>query len=485
MKLLKPLLVIVLITGCTVGPDYQAPEPVNYGLPQTGIEVDTQTSMANLSWREYYDEPELQLLIEKALQNNLDFKIARESVLQSLRARGISDISMLPSFGLNLDGERDRASALTSSEPTIDDEFNFNIGLDWQIDLWGKLRRASEASLAQLQASQANMYGVKVSLIAQTAALYYELQDINARTALTESNIDARQSSKKIADLRHKQGIISGLDVRQAEVSLAQEKVKLPELKSSKNQLMFSLSVLIGEPPGTQIIGQRRDIEAYQGAIPAGMPASLLKRRPDIVAAERAIQAANAEIGVATADYFPNIQLTGRYGIRSLELKDILDTGGKSWLWEANIDMPLFDWGRTSMNVDIAKSLHRVALLNYQKAVLAAFQDVSSTLEDYQQAFTLFDLRKSLVVATRENLRIAELRYSNGVVSYLDVLDAQRNHATAEQELSSAIKTKQLAMVNLYRSLGGGWQQPGDDCMSSRDNENEGTPETDACLVMD
>ncbi len=465
MEKINPFIVAILtslfaLSACTtVGPDYKAPKAVNIDLPQTGILLDTTVNLSDLSWRQYYRQPELQQLISKALSHNIDLRIARTSVEQSARVHRLSEIALLPSLGGEFTGERESASGLTSSSPSIDNEFNLTASASWEIDFWGKLTRASEASLASLQASEAQLYAAKISLIAQTATLYYNLQDINYQVALTKSNIEARRKSKHIADLRHKQGVISGLDVRQAEVSLAQERIKLPSLQRKQNQLMFQLSLLIGELPKKQEIGKRQDVKATLGALPVGLPADLLKRRPDIIAAERKVEVASAGIGIAKADYFPNIMLTADIGNRSADLTDILSSAGRRWIIEANVNMPLWDWGRVDLNVETAEANYQVALLKYQQAVLVAFSEVASSLEDYKDAFTVFDLRKSLLTATKENLRIADLRYANGVISYLDVLDAQRNHATAEQELSSAIKAKQLAMVNLYRSLGGGWQK--------------------------
>jgi multidrug efflux system outer membrane protein len=480
-----PLIALVIISfGCTVGPDYIAPEPKVASWPTTGIDLDTKNSMANLNWQEYYQEPELQVLIEKALLNNLDLRQAKESVMQSFRTRDISELSHLPSFTANLDGERDSISALASSDPRIENEFDLNVGLRWEIDFWGKLRRASEGAMANLQANKANLYAAKISLIAQTSTIYYELQDVNARMALAESNIQARQHSKHIADLRHEQGVISGLDVRQAEVSLAQEKIKLPGLKRAKNTLMYQLSVIMGESPKQQIIGSRNDELVYRQKIPVGLGSELLKRRPDIIAAERNLQASNASIGVAKADYFPNILISGRFGNRTRDFDDILEDDGRSWLLDANIEMPLWDWGRTKMNVENAQSAYQVSLMQYQKVVLESFRDVATSLENYQEAFTVYDLRNALVVATKENLRIANLRYANGVVSYLDVLDAQRSHATAEQELSSAVTAKQLSMVNLYRSLGGGWQPIEQQCLQGEELVSHNGTEQEGCPIM-
>lgn len=455
----------LLLAGCTVGPDYQAPEHQVAQWPDSGLDYETQRSMAELDWREFYPELELQALIEQALLNNLTLKQSIETVRQSARIRTSSDLAVLPVVGANLTGEREKTSALTSTVSSLKDEYALNAGVSWEIDFWGKLARASESALATYEADRASLYAAKISLIAKVAALYYDIQNVMASIELTNANISSRGASRDIAVLRHKQGVISGLDVRQAEVELAQEKIKIPALEKRKQALMYELSVLVAQPPQEQTIGKRVDNLTYLGAIPSGLPADLLKRRPDVIAAERRIQAASAKIGVAKASYFPNIALTGRFGTKSTDFSDLLLSDGKTWKLGGNLTMPLFDWGKISRNVDNAESQYQVALMRYQAQVLEALREVATTLASYHEAFEIYDLQTSLVAATKENLRIARLRYQNGVVSYLDVLDAQRSHASAEVALSSSISAKQIAMVNLYHSLGGGWQTAERQCV--------------------
>ncbi len=457
MKLRRLALCIFLVTGCTVGPNYQKPKVIEESWPVIGVDIDTQTSMANLHWREFYPETELQALIERALLHNISLKRSLSSVVQSRNIKGITDNALLPSLGVVMDGERESESGLTNEVPEVADEFNLNFGARWEVDFWGKLGRASESSLATYQANKANLYAAKISLIAQVATLYYQIQDVSARVLLTEQNIESRSKSKHIAVLRHKQGVISGLDVRQAEVELAQEAIKIPALNREKNTLMYQLSLLLGEVPKQQIIGSRASSFTYQNSIPAGITSQLLKRRPDIISAERKMQAANALIGVETANYYPNIALTGQYGFSTEAFTDLLKSNGSTWLVNAEINMPLWDWGTIELKVENAKANYEMTVLEYKQQILMALSDVFSAIEYYQEAFEVYELRQTLVLATKENLRIAKLRYQNGVVNYLAVLDAQRSHSSAEQELSRSIEAKQISMVNLYRSLGGGW----------------------------
>ncbi|NTS75581.1 efflux transporter outer membrane subunit [Catenovulum sp. SM1970] len=455
-------LLTLALTGCAVGPDYQKAEslPVSQQeLPNWQLEnqyFSPDASIAEQEWRSFYQDEHLQGLIEKALNKNIDLRIASERVYRAQTGLIQRDADYSPQLAMNFDADREKTSAALTSDPKVDNEFKWTGYVTWELDLWGKLRRAKDAAIADLQATQADFYAAKISLIAQVADLYYQIQDTQHQIWLTQNNITAREKSKRIAELRHKQGVISGLDVSQSNVELVQEKLKLPALHNRLNSQMYQLSILLDQSPKKLNIPSRTEISLKNKGIPVGLPSTLLKRRPDIIASERKLYAATSNIGVAKADYFPNISLIGEVGAKSLEFDTLLDNA-EYWEIGADIRMPIFNWGATKANVDNKRSEYREAILNYRKSIFTAFRETAEAIENVHKNQVEFVLKKELLAATNEYLRIARLRYDNGVVSYLDVLDAQRSQAQSQQDFSAAAQALQSSYVNLYKALGGGW----------------------------
>lgn len=450
----------LFLTGCMVGPNYEKPEPVagteQWHDAEQGIK--TTESIAEINWREFYKEPELQVLIDTALKNNIDLLISAERVFRSQRSITESDAALLPSVDIRYFSEREGLSEEISGEKSaIDNEAELHGLLKWEIDLWGQLRRASEAATSEWQASYADMYGARISLIGQVANLYYDIQDSKKQLVITEGIIKDRQFSLDTNRLRHKQGTISGLDVTQSLVEVLKEKVRVPGLIQDLRGLNYQLALVLAESPHQFDIPERAEVKPYEGGIPAGLPSSLLTRRPDIIAAERNLQVASAGIGVAKGNFFPSISLSGEHGRKSKDLTDLLSFTSRNWLYSINILGPVIDWGANKANLDQAKSSYRQALLEYRDAVFSALKDTADSFDNYDKANGVYELRNELLVATEENLKIALLVYKNGVIDYIEVLDAQRSNANAQQDLSAAVNALQNARVRVYESLGGGW----------------------------
>jgi outer membrane protein, multidrug efflux system len=463
MKAQKPLSLITLIflSGCVVGPDYEKPpEITGENTPEWSLNKDFYTSsssIAGIDWQSFYKEPTLQTLIQKALDNNIDLKVASERVYRAKAGLKQSNASFLPQVDMTFEGEREKTSpALSTTSPKIDNEFQWSGNVSWEVDLWGKLRREHEANLAGLEATQADFYGSRISLIAQVANLYYQIQDAKNQIQLTNNNIVAREKSKLIAELRHQQGIISGLDVSQSNVELMQEQLKLPSLHNELNSAMYQLSILLDQSPRQLSIPDRPQGIQLKTELPVGLPSELLKRRPDIIAQERKLHAAMAKIGATKADYFPNISLVGSLGAKSVEVNDLLDNA-EYWELNGEISMPIFNWGVTKANVLKAESEYRENVLIYRKAIYIAFKEAAEAIENVERNRTEYALNKKLLAATNEYLRIAILRYDNGVISYIGVLDAQRNQAKSQQDFSSSTESLETSIVSLYKTLGGGW----------------------------
>lgn len=452
-------IIACLLAGCALGPDYEKPSTsIEQQAWQTNFDnLESSQSIASSSWKVLYDDPELQRLIQKALDNNLDLKIAFETLYRARNAVVVQDAALLPNVEAEFFHDKEKLSQAFSGNENIVNDFRLLGRVSWEIDLWGKLRRQSEASLANYQASEADYYGTRISLIADVAQTYYDIQNTMAQVALTQSNIEAREKSKHIAELRRKQGVISGLDVSQTHVELVTEKLKLPALNNQLKSQQYQLAILIGELPSAIDVKSRAiELDLHRKNVPVGLPADLLKRRPDIVSQERQLQAATANIGVAQANYFPNMTLSGYYGGKSAELSSLLDSAD-TWLIGVDVSMPLFTWGKTTAQVKDYESQYREALLSYRKTVLNAFRESAEALELYEQSLTEYELQQELLLATQENMRISQLRYNNGSVAYINVLDAQRSLASAQQDFSSAINNHQKAFIRLYKVLGGGW----------------------------
>jgi NodT family efflux transporter outer membrane factor (OMF) lipoprotein len=307
-------------------------------------------------------------------------------------------------------------------------------------------------------ATEESRQAISVSLIGEIAAAYFELLDIDNRLKISERTVASREESIRIARLRKKGGVISKLEVQQAEVELASAKVTLPFLH--KNRLIKEnyLSILIGQAPGD--IERRVGIseQALPPEVPVGLPGSLLQRRPDVRQAEQTLIAANAAIGIAKADFFPELTLTGAYGRESNELSDLLKSSGKTWIIGLDAIMPLFNAGKNRAQLAIAREQYEQASLNYRKIVLQSLKEVSDALESYSRSKEELEAHLDLVKSSQEYLRLATLRYYNGVLSYLDLLDAQRQLFNAELSLSESKRDRLVALVQLYKALGGGWQ---------------------------
>lgn len=449
--------------GCTMGPDYEEPpESIEQESWQSNFDIlESGQSVASRGWKTLYVEPELQALIEKALANNLDLKISFENLFRARNAVTIQRSSQLPIVEAEFFHDREQRSFAFSGDEDIINEFRLLGRVSWELDLWGKLRRQSEASLSNYQATEADYYGTRISLISDVAETYFDIQNTMDQIALTEANVIAREKSKHIAELRRKQGVISGQDVSQTHVELVRERLKLPALNNQLKSQQYKLSILTGELPKALNIKTRAlELDIYRNNLPIGLPADLLKRRPDIISQERKLQAATANIGVARTKYFPDITLSGYVGGKSSELNNLLDNAD-TWLFGVDVGMPLFDWGKTSAEITDIESQYREALLSYRKTVLNAFKESAEALESFEQSRIEYELKEELLTATLENMRISQLRYDNGSVGYLNVLDAQRSLASAQQDFSSAINNHQKALIRLYRVLGGGWDAEG------------------------
>jgi multidrug efflux system outer membrane protein len=455
-------LVVVVAAGCALGPDYRRPEiatPAAYRFEQDA----TPDSVADAGWWQVYRDPVLQRLIRDGLANNLDVRIAAARVDQARAALGSARLQQLPQIAAVAGATRQRTSRfeLPPGTPAVSNVFDVEGSLSYEIDFWGKYRRASEAARAQLLQSAYAKQDVMAGLVASVATAYFTLQSLDEQLAITHRTVDTRQKFVDLTQAQHDRGTVSELDVATAQAQLAIAKANLPDLERRIGQTEDQLSVLLGSNPDRILRGDGRAVEpnADHAPVPAaGVPSSLLERRPDVREAEQNLVAANAGVGVAKANLFPSITLTTLGGGVSDALSSLFSGPAGTWVVGANALQPLLSPQRSLYQLDLADAQKRQALLQYQKSVQTAFQEVADALIARQRDADVQAAQEAQVDAQRRANTIALARYRVGYASYFNVIDADRDLFTAELSLSAARLNTLLSVVQLYRALGGGWQ---------------------------
>jgi outer membrane protein, multidrug efflux system len=455
---------MLVATGCAVGPDYHRPKnevPAEYRFDVS----PAPDSFADKGWWEIYRDPTLVELLKSALENNFDVRIAAARVDEAHALLGAARLQQLPQLSATGAAQRSRTSAyeLIPGEPAIFNAFQLQGNLSYEIDFWGKYRRASEAARAQLLSSQYAHEDVAAGLVASVATAYFSLQTLDDQLAITRRTVETRRKFVELTRAQHERGTVSGLDVATAQAQLAVAEATIPDLQRQIGQAEDQLSVLLGHNPSAILRNADGELKRMaEGALPPvpppGLPSSLLERRPDLRQAEENLVAANAEVGVARANLYPSISLTAAGGVISTALSDLFTAPAHEWLLGGSFLLPLLDPQRSYYQVELANAQKREALLQYQKSVQTAFQEVSDALiarEKYAESQAAQQLQ---VEAERTANTIALARYRVGYSSYFQVIDADRDLFTAELALSAAHLNTLLANVQLYRALGGGWQ---------------------------
>jgi multidrug efflux system outer membrane protein len=461
------------IAACALGPNYRRPDtktPAAYRFEQDA----GADSVADAGWWQVYGDPALQSLIRESLANNLDVRIAAARVDQARAALGSARLQQLPQIGVTADATRQRTSVyeLPAGTPPVNNAFAVEGTLSYEIDFWGKYRRATEAARAQLLQSAYAKQDVMAGLVSSVATAYFTLQTLDEQLAITRRTLGTRQKFVDLTQAQHDRGTVSQLDVATAQAQLAIAKANLPDLLRQIGQTENQLSVLLGHNPDRILRGDGRAAGAGQpgaGAdrpppigrppVPAaGLPSGLLERRPDLREAEQNLVAANAQVGVAKANLFPSITLTAAGGGVSSALSSLFTGPARAWSVGGELMQPLLNSQRNLYQLDLADAQKRQALLQYQKSVQTAFQEVSDALIARQQDADVQAAQEAQVDAQRRANTIALARYRVGYASYFNVIDADRDLFTAELSLSAARLNTQLSVVQLYRALGGGWQ---------------------------
>jgi outer membrane protein, multidrug efflux system len=454
-------LTMALASGCMVGPNYHRPAvqtPPSYRDLSEPSQVPAQTaSYADLPWWQVFQDPKLQELIRTALKQNYDLQIATERINQARAEVAITRSSLFP----QVQGD---ANFTGGREGNFHTKFNFlNLTADaaFQLDFFGKLRRATQASRAALLATEDARQTVILTLVSDVASDYFALLELDLQLKITQETVATQQDSVRLTTLRVQHGVATKLDVLQAQQTLDTANAQIPDLERLIAQEEDAISILLGNYPQAVPRGLPLVEQPLPPDVPAGLPSTLLERRPDIREAEQILVGANAEIGVAKAQFFPQISLTGSGGGafgRSSAFSSLLSSQLGVWSYGASVTQPIFTGGALRGNLKAAESQYQQALIGYRQAIQRAFGDVSDALIGYQKLHEVRVRQEDTVADLQESVRLSNMRYQGGTTTYLEVLDGQRALFSAELTLAQARGNEYLSLVQLYRSLGGGWQ---------------------------
>lgn len=455
------LLLALLAGGCTVGPDYKRPAvdvPAGWRLDEKEAK-----DLANSSWWRQFHDPVLNELISISLRENKDLLIAAARIEEFAGRYGIVRADLFPQVGASGEYSRQRVTELGENRlsPTYKattDSFSANVNASWEIDLWGKIRRSTEAAKAQLLASEEGRKAVVLSLVANVASAYINLRDLDRQLEISRNTAQTREQSYLLFKERFAGGVISDLELSQNRSQYEEALASIPPLEKAITQQENGLSVLLGRNPGPIQRGKSID-ELLLPTIVSGMPSDLLERRPDLRQAEQNLIAANAQIGVAKAAYFPSISLTGAFGSASGDLGDLFKGPSRAWQYSAPVTMPIFTAGKIAGSVREAEAIQQQALISYQQAIQNGFREVNDALADQAQTRKQLATQKNQVDSLRQYAGIARLRYDNGYADYLTVLDADRSLFSAQLAFTQTQGALHLAMINLYKAMGGGWTE--------------------------
>jgi multidrug efflux system outer membrane protein len=455
----KTLLVTALgiaLGGCAVGPAYQRPEvPVP---AQWQVSIQQANTLANTAWWQQFQDPVLDGLIQIALQENKDVQIAAARVEEYMGRYGVTRSAQFPQVGAGAAGARTRSGETTVPAGTslINNNFQLDLGVSYELDLWGKLSSATDAARAQLLATEEARRTVILTLVSQLAGSYVLLLDYDKQLVVTRETLQTRSESVRINGLRFKAGLIGEMDYQQAVAEYQNAAVQVPLLERQIAQQENAISLLLGRNPGHIARGRNLD-QLAMPQVPGGLPSELLERRPDIRQAEQQLIAANAQIGVAKAAFYPSISLTGLLGLASNDLSDLFEGPSRTWTFAGQLTQPIFTGGRLEGQLQVAEAVQKQALLNYQQVIQTAFAEVDDALVAVAKLREQLQTQVEQVKALQRYLDLATLRYQNGYSDYLTVVDAERNLYSAQLSLVQSQGQLFIALANLYKVMGGGW----------------------------
>jgi len=460
--------VSILFSGCTVGPNYKRPAiqtPTAFRAPEPNPPGES-SSLADLKWFEVFKDEKLQDLVRTALVQNYDLRDAVARVDAARANLGITRSDQYPNLAASADITTARTSrngalplpaAIVHSQNRTFGSASLNL-LSFELDIWGRLRRATEAARANLLSAEENRKAVITTLVSDVTTDYFDLRELDSEFDISRRTLATRQASLTLIKMRQNGGVATLLELRQGEELVYTASETIPTLQQQIEQTENAINLLLGNSPAGIARGQSLTEQELPPDVPAGMPSALLERRPDIRAAEGNLMAANAQIGVAKAAYFPQISLSGFLGGQSNQLSSLFSKPNGAWSFVPQVTQPIFTAGRLKSNVKLAEALHESALVEYEKTIQTAFTEVSDALIAHQRVRESRIQQELLVAALQDRTRLAYVRYRGGVDTLLNALDADRDQFQGELNLAQLRRNELLSVVQLYKALGGGWQ---------------------------
>lgn len=456
--------VATLVTGCMMGPNYKRPSiavPASYrtGIPAGAASSPTAASgsFGSLKWWQVFHDPVLQDLIRTALQRNYDLQIAAARILQAEGELRVAHAQQLPQVSGTASAERQKLLFSPTFPSFKFTQFRLGGSVSWLLDFWGEYLRATQAARASLLSSKYNQEAVRATLVGSVATAYFDLRALDLELQIAHATLQSRQGSLKLTKIKEQGGVSTMLDVRQAESLVETAETTITATQRQIGQEEDAISVLLGENPSSVPRGLPLNQQTVIPELPPGLPSALLERRPDIRAAEEQLIAANAEIGVARAKFFPQISLTGTADAESFQLSQLFSNG--VWSFAGGLAQPIFEGGALRGNLEAVRAERQQALLSYKKTIQEAFREVSDALIGYDQNRKFLAQQEALTHTLADADHIAQLQYQGGVTAYLDVLTQETQYFNAQLGSAQARLNELNSVVQLYQALGGGWQQ--------------------------
>ncbi len=449
-----------LVVGCaSMAPPFEPPLLPVASSYASSDSLQNGTRAAAIGWRDYFSEPRLQALIAQALDNNRDLRVAALRVEEARAAYGIQRADLFPAVNAQAGLERSRTPTNLSApgQPPIRSQYQVALGVaSWEIDFWGRVRSLKDAALENFLTSDASRRAAALGLVAQVASSDLALCELNERIAIARETVASHQESVRIFSRRVAVGATSRLELTQVQTLLMQAQAVAAQLEQARAAELEALTLLVGAPVAWQALQQKLDERRALAELLPGLPSELLTQRPDIVAAEHQLRAANANVGAARAAFFPRIALTGSLGTASAELDGLFDGGSRSWSFSPSISLPLFDGGRLRNNLNLADTRRDIAVASYEKTIQSAFRDVAEALSARRWLAAQVTIAEGARATQSERARLSRLRYDNGGAAFLEVLDSRRDLLSAEQQLVQTRRALLGNRISLYAALGGG-----------------------------
>jgi NodT family efflux transporter outer membrane factor (OMF) lipoprotein len=463
------LFLIIFFSGClSVGPDYVRPDTTVYNQWHTQIKVDNQNKETNAEtlaeWWKTLNDPKLTGLIERAAKGNLDLKNAQARVREARARRGLANADYLPAVDAKGSATRSKGSENAGGGST-GSLYATGFDASWELDIFGGVRRSVEAAQANLEASHEDLRDVLVSLLAEVAKNYVDVRTYQARLDIAEANLKAQEETHQLTVWRNQAGLSDELAVSQARYNLESTRAGIPALRTGLEEAMNRIAVLLGEQPGT-VHGELEKREAVPVAsldIAVGVPADIIRRRPDIRKAERELASQTAKIGVAVADLYPKFTLSGSIGLQALSSGDLLTSGSKMYSFGPSVTLPLFAGGSIRKNIEVQSALQEQYLIAYETTVLNALEEVENAAKAYAEEQYRRQALNKAAAAANQAAELAKAKYEAGLTDFSDVLDAERSLLSYEDQLATSEGTSTTDLISLYKALGGGWESPASD----------------------